>query len=89
MINLLRIANNYLPSVEHRYELLQKHNNQLESILKTKSNEIQNINSLQADAIKNLDSIKIEYKREMALLKGLQQRREILEAFIYNYEYEV
>ncbi len=73
--NLLKIANNQLPSVEHRYEQLQKHNNHL-----------QDINSLKADAIKNLDSIKLEYRREMALLKGLQQQREKLEAFVYNYK---
>ena len=30
VINLLNIANNYLPSVQHRYEQLQEHNNQLE-----------------------------------------------------------
>ena len=86
VVNLLKIANNQLPSVEHRYEQLQKHNNQLESVLKAKSEELQDINSLKADAIKNLDSIKLEYRREMALLKGLQQQREKLEAFVYNYK---
>src|SRR5918996_3564383 len=45
VVNLLKIANNQLPSVEYRYEQLQTHN-QLESILKTKSNELQDINSL-------------------------------------------
>ena len=86
VVNLLKIANNQLPSVEHRYEQLQKHNNQLESILKTKSKELQDINRLKTDAIKNLDFIKLEYKREMALLKGLQQQREKVEAFVYNYK---
>ena len=74
------------PSVEHRYEELQKHNNQLESILKIKSKELQDVSSMRSDAIKNLDSIKLEYKREMALLQGLQQQREKLEAFVYNYK---
>src|ERR687885_215755 len=60
VVNLLKIANNQLPLVEHRYEQLQKHNNQLESILKTKSNELQDINSPKSEAIKNLDSIKLE-----------------------------
>ena len=35
---------------------------------------------------KNLDSIKLEYRREMALLQGLQQQREKLEAFIFSYK---
>ena len=86
VVNLLKIANNQLPLVEHRHEQLQKHNNQLESILKTKSRELPDINSLKAEAIKALDSIKLEYRREMALLKGLQQQREKLEAFVYNYK---
>src|SRR5918912_693338 len=86
IVNLLKIANNHLPSVEHRYEQLQTHNNQLESIVKTKSEELQDINSLKTDAIKNLDSIKLEYRREMALLQGLQQQREKLEAFVHNYK---
>jgi len=53
---------------------------------KTKSKELQDINRLKTDAIENLDFIKLEYKREMALLKGLQQQREKVEAFVYNYK---
>jgi hypothetical protein len=85
VIKLLKIANNQLPSVEHRYERLQEHNNQLISILKTKSTELQNLNDLNAEAIKNLDYLKLEYKREAALLEGLQQQSSKLEAFVYNY----
>jgi chromosome segregation ATPase len=84
VVNLLKIANNQLQSVEHRYEQLQEHTNQLESILKTKSRELQDLSSLIAQTSKNLDAIKLEYKREMALLEGLQQQREKLEAFVYN-----
>jgi len=50
IVNLLKIANNQLPSVEHRYEQLQKHNNHLEFVLKTKSEDLQDINSLKSDA---------------------------------------
>jgi hypothetical protein len=46
VVNLLKIANNSLPSVEYRYEQLQTHNNQLESVLKTKSQELQDVNNL-------------------------------------------
>jgi hypothetical protein len=56
------------------------------SFMKTKSKELQDINRLKTDAIENLDFIKLEYKREMALLKGLQQQREKVEAFVYNYK---
>jgi hypothetical protein len=68
VVNLLKIANNSLPSVEYRYEQLQTHNNQLESVLKTKSQELQDVKNLISETSKNLDSIKLEYKREVALL---------------------
>ncbi len=45
VVNLLRIANNYLPSFRPRYEQLQEHNYQLESTLRTKSEELQNLNN--------------------------------------------
>jgi transposase len=86
VINLLRIANNQLPSVQDKYEQLQKQNNQFESILKTKPKELQDLNSLIAETSKNLDAIKLEYKREAALLQGLQQQTARLEAFVYNYK---
>jgi len=41
--NLLKIANNHLPSVEHRYEVLQKQNNTLEYNLRTKAREFQGL----------------------------------------------
>src|SRR5215475_10438439 len=37
VINLLRIANNYLPSVQHRYNQIQNENNILESVITDKS----------------------------------------------------
>ena len=86
VINLLRIANNYLPSVEHRREELQKENNFLESIITTKDRQIQNLNSQITDRRKELDAIKSEYVREAALLQGLQQQRAKVEAFVYNYK---
>jgi chromosome segregation ATPase len=86
VVNLLRIANDQLPSVQDRYEQLQKQNNQFESILRTKSKELQDLNSLIAETSKNLDTIKLEYKREAALVQGLQQQTARLETFVYNYK---
>jgi hypothetical protein len=43
VINLLRIANNYLPSVQRRYNELQNENKSLESIITDKSVEAQNL----------------------------------------------
>jgi hypothetical protein len=41
VINLLRTGNDYLPSVQHGHEQLQKQNNYLESILRNKAGEDQ------------------------------------------------
>jgi hypothetical protein len=73
VINLLRIANNYLPSVQHRHQQLQKENSYFESILRTKA-EVQNLNGQIRDKEESLDAIKSEHVREAALLEGLQQQ---------------
>jgi hypothetical protein len=86
VINLLRIANNYLPSVQHRYEELQKQNNILASILTTKDREIQILNGQITDRRKELDAIKSEYVSQAALLQGLQQQTAKVGAFVHNYK---
>jgi hypothetical protein len=86
VINLLRIANNYLPSVQHRHEMLQKQNNHLESLLRTKAADIQNLNDQIRDKQESLESIKSECRGEAALLEGLRQQTAKVQAFIYNYK---
>ncbi|MFL6361021.1 MAG: hypothetical protein ACJ72V_16995 [Nitrososphaeraceae archaeon] len=86
VINLLRIANNYLPSVQRRCEELQKQNNLLDSIVTTKDREIQILDGQIRDRRKELDAVRSEYVREAALLQGLQQQRAKVEAFVYNYK---
>ncbi|HJT48125.1 MAG TPA: hypothetical protein VJ729_08065 [Nitrososphaeraceae archaeon] len=86
VINLLRIANNYLPSVEHRYNQLQKENNTLESIIVDKSIQVQNLNSQIICKRKSLDDIESEYRIKTAVLEGLQQQIARAQAFSYNYK---
>jgi hypothetical protein len=86
VINLLRIANNYLPSVQRRYNQLQNENKILESIITDKSIEVQNLNGQIRDKKENLEAIKLEYRREAALLEGLQQQTAKVQAFVYNYK---
>jgi hypothetical protein len=85
VINLLRIANNYLPSVQNRHQQLQKENSYFESILRTKA-EVQNLNGQIRDKEESLDAIKSEHVREAALLEGLQQQTAKVQAFVYNYK---
>jgi chromosome segregation ATPase len=86
VVNLLRIANNYLPSVEHRYNQLQKENNLLESIITNKSIDVQNLNSQVIEKRKTLDDIESEYRIKAAVLEDLQQQIAKVEAFVYNYK---
>ena len=85
VVNLLRIANNQLPSVEHRYEMLQKQNNNLESILGTQAKEFQNLSNQITYMNKRLDDIKSECSTESATLEYLRQQIAKLEAFVYNF----
>jgi hypothetical protein len=85
VVNLLRIANNYLPSVQRRYNQLQNENNILGSIITDKSVEVQNLNGHIRDKEESLDS-KSECRAEAALLEGLRQQTSKLEAFVYNYK---
>jgi hypothetical protein len=74
VVNLLRIANNYLPSVQRRYNQLQNENNILGSIITDKSVEVQNLNGHIRDKEESLQSIKSECRGEAALLEGLRQQ---------------
>jgi hypothetical protein len=85
VINLLRIANNYLPSVEHRYEVLQKQNNTLESNLRTKAREFQNLSNQITYMNKRLDDIESECSTENATLEYLRQQIAKLESFVHNF----
>jgi hypothetical protein len=86
VINLLRIANNYLPSLEHRYNELQKENSFLDSILETKGKEFQSISNNITDMSKSLDTIKSECEKENALLYDLRYQGIKQQAFVNNYK---
>ena len=45
VVEVLKIANNYLPGVQHSYELLRKQNNTMESNLRTAAKEFQNLSN--------------------------------------------
>jgi hypothetical protein len=86
VVNLLRIANSNLPSVQRRYEQLQEHNTQFESILRTKSKELQNLSNQITDTGKTLDIIKSEYGLKTSMLRMLQQQAAKMETFVNNYK---
>jgi hypothetical protein len=85
VVNLLRIANNNLPSVQHRYEILQKQNNMLESNLRTQAKEFQSLTNQITYMGKRLDDIKSECENETATLEYLRQQIAKLESFVHNF----
>ena len=85
VINLLRIANSGLPSVQHRYEMLQKQNNNLKAILGTQAKEFQNLSNQITYMNNRLDDIKSECSTESSTLEYLRQQIAKLEAFVYNF----
>jgi hypothetical protein len=86
VINLLRIANGYLPSIQHRYEQLQEHNNQLETALRTKSKELQNLNNQIIDTSKFLDITNSECGLKTSMLQTLREQAAKMEAFVNIYK---
>jgi hypothetical protein len=84
VINLLRIANDYLPSVQSRYNQLQNENNNLESVITDKSVEVQDLNVQIENEKETLQSLKSESVAETALLQGLRQQSARLGQFVYN-----
>jgi hypothetical protein len=86
VVNLLRIANNYLPSVQRRHNELQRENNVLGSIITNKSIEVQNLNDQIRYKQESLETIKLECRGEAALLDGLRQQTAKVQEFVYNYK---
>ena len=86
VVNLLGIANNYLPSVQRRHNELQRENNVLQSIITNKSIELQNLSGQIRDKEERLETIKSECRGEAALLEGLRQQTAKVQEFVYNYK---
>jgi hypothetical protein len=72
VVNLLRIANNYLPSVQHRYEQLQKQNIILDSNVRSAAREFQNLSNHISFMGNRLDEPKSECENEIARLQDLR-----------------
>jgi SMC interacting uncharacterized protein involved in chromosome segregation len=86
VVNLLKVANNYPPSVEHRYQELQKQTNFLDSILTTKGKEFQNLTNHITHMSQRLETLKSECEKENALLYDLQHQSAKQQAFVNNFK---
>lgn len=86
VVNLLRVANNHLPLVEHRYQELQKQNNTLESNLSIAAKEFQNLTNHISFMGNRLDKLNSECELETGTLQYLRQQVAKMEAFVHNYK---
>jgi hypothetical protein len=82
VVNLLRIANNNLPSVQRRYNQLQKQNNNLESNLSIAAREFQNLSDHISFMGNRLDELKSECENEIARLQDLRYQTANLQTVI-------
>lgn len=86
VINLLKIANNHLPSAQFRYEQLRREISGLEFVKRNAASDFQSLNDHIIDMGKTLDSIKLDCEKEMAELQVLQQQRMKQEALVKHFE---
>jgi hypothetical protein len=86
VINLLKIANNYLPSVEYRYDQLRREISGLEFVKRGAAKDFQNLNDQIINMGKTLDSIKLDCEKGMARLQVLQQERMKQEVLVKHFE---
>jgi DNA repair exonuclease SbcCD ATPase subunit len=82
VVNLLRIANNNLPSVQRRYNQLQKQNNNLESNPSIAAREFQNLSNHISFMGNRLDELKSECENEIARLQDLRYQTANLQTVI-------
>ena len=85
-INLLRIANDYLPSVQNRCEELQKQSSILDSNLHTAAKEFQILTNQISFMGKRLDGLKSECENEIARLQGLRYQAANLQTVVNEFK---
>jgi archaellum component FlaC len=86
VVNLLRIANDNLPALEHRYEGLEQEINSLE-IRKLNSNkDLQDLRKRILNSRNALDSCNLTYRQQAEKLASLQSKKIALENLVNQFE---
>jgi archaellum component FlaC len=86
VVNLLRVANDNLPAVEHRYERLEQEVNSLE-IRKINSNkDLQELRKRISISRNALDSCNLTYRQQAEKLASLQSKKIALEDLVNRFE---
>jgi hypothetical protein len=86
VVNLLRIANDNLPALEHRYERLKQEVNSLE-IRKLNSNrDLQDLRKRISTSRNALDSCNLTYRQQAEKIAGIQAKKMALEDLVNRFE---
>ena len=86
VIKLLTIANNDLPAVEDRYELLKRKLGEVEGKIRNSTMIFQDLNNQISSMRSILDSIRLDIEKEKKRLHQLYQKRIKQEALVIQYE---
>ena len=86
VVNLLKIANNDLPLVEHKCERLKREVDDLEASKENSARDFQNLTDQIIAMGKRLDSIRLEYEKELAQRDQIYQKNMKLEAAVRYFE---
>jgi DNA repair exonuclease SbcCD ATPase subunit len=86
VINLLEIANNDLPSVEHKCERLKRELDDIEAEKRNSIRIFQQLNDQIISMCERLESIIQDCEKQMSRLQGLQQQTMKLKAIVRQFE---
>src|ERR1051325_3718834 len=86
VIKLLTIANNDLPAVEDRYELLKRKEGELQGKVRNSTMIFQDLNNQISSMRSILDSIRLDIEKEKKRLHQLYQKRIKQESLVLQYE---
>ena len=86
VIKLLTIANNDLPAVEDRYELLKRKEGELQGKIRNSTMIFQDLNNQISSMRSILDSIRLDIEKEKKRLHQLYQKRIKQESLVIQYE---
>jgi hypothetical protein len=86
VVKLLTVANNHLPAVEYKYEVLQKQIGVLEYDKRSAVRDFQDLTNQIVSMGDRLDLIKLDCEKEIARLRHLQQERMKQEALVKQFK---
>jgi hypothetical protein len=86
VVNLLKVVNDNLPAVEHRYESLKQEVNSLETRKLNSNKDLHDLRNRILDLRKSLDICVLTYKQQAEKLADLRAKKMALEDLVNRFE---